>query len=132
MSNDTRLDRAEKWCWANSQLVNQAVIQIKQLEAFAAAEVALALNNLIQLREIEMNDNNCAMCDAAIPSPHHDEKCRQKSVDDIIKIANGHINQCHKLRSMLKLAHEKNVMWQGKFNLVKHENNQLRKKQETK
>lgn len=70
----------------------------------------------------------CMMCTSAVPSPHHTEHCLSKSKEELIAIANGHIRAAIRhQRYSYKLA-DMVTLFQGKFTIVKEENNKLRNK----
>lgn len=79
-----------------------------------------------------INSNNtmtpkfCNFCDGAIPSPHHTQQCLRKPNEDWVAVANGERAQVLKAQSYYRSLKEQITFWQGKFQLVKHENNKLR------
>lgn len=70
----------------------------------------------------------CKFCTGAIPSPHHTAQCLSKPIEEWIAIANGLQEQVHGNRNYYCTQHDKIVFWQGKYTMVKNENNILRKR----
>lgn len=70
----------------------------------------------------------CKFCTGAIPSPHHTAQCLSKSIEEWIAIANGLQNQTNGNLDRWRKDQEKIVFWQGKYTMVKNENNKLRKR----
>lgn len=68
------------------------------------------------------------VADQCPDTPRHTWKCSQATKDDFvawIKLEKKEVRNCHK-RFHDQIARA--VAWEGKYRIVKHENNQLRKK----
>lgn len=73
----------------------------------------------------------CKVCGSFYSETHHPE-CPEIPIEQKIRDYDYYVQLCNKLRRELVAAHDKSnekiTLWQGKFAIVKEENNALRKK----
>jgi hypothetical protein len=70
----------------------------------------------------------CNFCGGSIPSPHHTQKCLHKPNEDWVAVANGERGQVIRNQAYIRKLKEQITFFQGKFSIVKNENNILRHK----
>lgn len=70
----------------------------------------------------------CRFCDGGIPSLRHKDICLAKSQEELIAIAQGYWNRQDFLQEERNKLIDQITFWQGKFAILKQENNRLRNK----